>query len=115
MPSNLGFDYLIVYNADLEKWFEKYGLKPFWGTCSGCEKKLYVDQPYVAHKKRGLIAVPCSCGSRNTPFSYMDIGYDEINLNYLAMGTTTGVANSQVSKGSQRKVPRKLRLVHSSC
>lgn len=114
MPSNLGFSYLLIFNVDLEKWCARYELKPFWGKCSACGSELYADQPFVSVKKRGLIATPCSCGSRNTPFSYIDLGYDEVNLNYLAMGTSIGTSKAQASQGKIGKARPKLKLVDSS-
>lgn len=109
MPSNLGFHYLLVLNVDLGKWCERYCLEPYWGECADCDAKLYVDQPFISKKRRGLISRPCSCGSRHVPFSFIDLGYDEVNLNYL--GKAVGSSTSQVSQEMLSKKRPKLRLV----
>lgn len=109
MRGDLGFHYFLIYNVDLEHWCSRYGLEPYWGECGDCYNKLYVDQPFTSKTKRGLVATPCSCGSEHVPFSFIDLGDDEVSLNYPGRS----VENSKVPTWQEtpQKDHPKLRLV----
>lgn len=109
---NLGFHHLLIYNVDLEKWCEKYDLKPFTGKCMDCGRQLEVIHPFAGKNRRGLRAKSCPCGNHHVPFSFVDLNYDELNLNSL--GTSIANSNLQDSEESIQKAPLKLKLVDTS-
>jgi len=109
---DIGFHFLVVHNVDLNEWCDRYDLETFWGVCGGCKRRVFVDQPFVAKKRRGLVASPCLCGSEHAPFSYIDIGYDEINLNFLDIPVES--STPQASQETSAKVRPALRLLDSS-
>ena len=83
MIKDLGFSYLVVFDTDFKKWCKDYDLNSFYGECSKCNKSLLVNIPFISKNRRGLKADICDCGNREVPFSYIDLNYDEVNLNSL--------------------------------
>jgi hypothetical protein len=56
---------------DLEAFCEKYGLQVDEYPCKKCGNILKTDTPFVTKEMRGLYAKECTCGNKNTPFSYV--------------------------------------------
>ena len=112
MSVDLGFHHMMIHNTDLEHWCAEWDLEPFVCDCVDCGRRMRVDLPFSSKARRGLRAEPCMCGSRSVPFTYVDLGYDTINLNYL--GTVGGSSTGRVSEGRSREVAPRLRLVDTS-
>lgn len=71
MYNNHGFQYVMVYGVDLDKWCIKYGLEPWKGQCYECYKHLDVNIPFASKcGKRGITALMCECGNDDVGFSY---------------------------------------------
>jgi hypothetical protein len=86
MPVNLGFHHLVVTDVNLTEWCRNYDIEIFVGACSKCGVALKVNIPFAGKNRRGLRAAPCQCGNNSVPFTYIDLNFDEINLNSLAYG-----------------------------
>ena len=82
---NIGFVHLVVYGVDIDSWCKKYGLEPFIVPCFICGNDMLVNIPFIAKNRRGIISEPCRCGDDNVPFSYIDLNFDELNLNSLGV------------------------------
>lgn len=100
----LGFPHLIVYGVDNDKWCEKYKLEPFIVTCSVCGSDILVNVPFIAKDRRGIVSEPCKCGDDNISFSYVDLNFDELNLNSLGGFTNVRCAINVKNKPCLRIV-----------
>ena len=104
-----GFPLLLIYNVDVDEWCNRYGLKVYSRPCKVCGRELTVNKPFAAEDMRGLTAGYCQCGDGETPFSYINVSFDRINLNSLC--TSIENASPEHNEESPVKGRAVLRLV----
>ena len=85
----------------------------FASLSSKCSNNLKVEIPFIARSRRGLLAKECACGSDEVPFSYIDLDYDNINLNFFCKLTEN--SKDEVFEEKDSKVRPKLKLLDTSC
>lgn len=61
--------FLLILNADPDRWAKRYGIAPFTQPCARCGAPSATSIPFAAGDNRGLIAPVCACKHPTPPYA----------------------------------------------
>jgi hypothetical protein len=105
--------FLLVLGANPTAWAARFEIEPFTAACRRCKRALTTSQPFAYGQLRGLLAPPCACGNKNTPYCVVrDLRYGD----FFSGASEVRSPKAKPSRGNLRRArPRRSRSGTADC